>query len=699
MIRTPVLLFLMVLGLAWLGTAPVAHAAPDPYSDIFAYQPATGAWSIKNGDGAGGFSSTNGAWPPGWDVYAANLNGDSLTDLFLYNRTTGQWLEMLSDGGRDFTSFSGSWSPGWEVVILDLDGNGLSDVFVYNKTNGLWFKCLNVGPGGFVYYGGAWSPDWEIYPARLNWDSLDDLFLYNKTNGLWFKVLSGPGQSFQYLGWGQAWSPPGWEIYPGQFNTSDPLTDFFLYNSTTGVWFLATNDGGGGFTYTSGTWSPDWKVSVADFNADARADLFVYNATNGIWFQVISTGNPANPWAYYQGLWSPGWQVHVTELNVDTRSDLLVYNPASGYRFACLSTGVGSFAYVGSSWSPGYTLVASRFSPATARQGTSLTLQFDKWGANDDWGIGGGGMGPQAFQLARAAGLGWVRYSFYWDILNPSPGVYNWASADAEINAIVNAGMHIYGTIMWAPPWTTGGLPSYQPWYCTTTDANGTPIYNPTPPGCQWGVAPDVNALRTFVQEAVRRYGDRVKYWGFWNESSSPIFWRGGDIVDRIILPGTEAARSVNPNLIFVGPDDTTDRYGTGVLPDVLRRDQGYFQQTGRRLIDVISFHAYGQYDSPEATLALIDGRFYPAIAPYRAGRPVWITEGGYGATDDYWSQQNQEAVLEYLFRQIDARTWINKFIMYRLKGNDPGGDYGIITSTDVPRRGYYGVRRAILGY
>jgi len=297
----------------------------------------------------------------------------------------------------------------------------------------------------------------------------------------------------------------------------------------------------------------------------------------------------------------------------------------------------------------------------------------DKWGVNDDSGFRTWlPFGPTALARASEAGFGWVRYGFYWNQLNPgaddpaTPQLegFDWSSSDQEIGNITGSNLQIYGNIMWAPVWAVQNTEGYIPWHCM--DENNIPAFI-NRPGCE-NRHPDVNAFKTFVREAVLRYGNRIRYWGFWNEPNYAVFWHSNydpndpenaanyrqnlnDVVDYIIIPGAEAARAANPNVLIAGPDvDNPD-----ALRIILERDAQYLQQKGRRLFDVITFHQYGDI----ANLgAYIDRYNAPdLLGTYRAGRQVWITESN--ADKD---------TMEQLFRIIDQRTWIDRFAYFGLK-------------------------------
>lgn len=307
---------------------------------------------------------------------------------------------------------------------------------------------------------------------------------------------------------------------------------------------------------------------------------------------------------------------------------------------------------------------------ATLPSAAQSSFYKDKWGINDDSGIRTWlPYGPTAFARASEAGFGWVRYGFYWNTLNPNPDDpatpqlegFDWSSSDGPINDITGAGLQVYGNIMWAPNWAVQGTPGYQPFQCMDPNTND---FVSTNPGCD-NRHPDVAALKTFVREAVLRYGNRIRYWGFWNEPNYQVFWHSStdytqnlnDVVDYVIIPAAEAARAANPNVLIVGPDvDNPD-----ALRTILQRDQQYLQQKGRRLFDVISFHQYaasiGVSDMAQIG-GLIDRFNAPDIlGAYRASRPVWMTES-YASKDS----------MTDLYRAIDARPWIDRFAYYGFK-------------------------------
>lgn len=325
----------------------------DHGGDALLYRPDSGEYRLELDTRA--FNTVSGTWSPGWEIQAANFDGDGLTDLFFYNPSSGAWFKGFSNGAGGFTFFGGSWSPNWDVTILDLNGDGRSDVFLYNQTTGHWFRgtSLGDGRGDFAFIAGTWSPGWDVYVADWNGDNVDDLFVYNNATGTWVRITT-VGDAFTYIG--GSWSP-NWTIHAGDYN-GDGRSDLFLYNASSGLWFTALNNGSG-FDYTSGRWSPSWVIKPGDLDADGRTDLFLYNATTGAWFMCFS--DDVGGFSFSGGSWSPGWRVLLTDYNADGREDVLLYNATSGAYYQGTNTGPGTFGFQGGNWGLGWATIVAGY--------------------------------------------------------------------------------------------------------------------------------------------------------------------------------------------------------------------------------------------------------------------------------------------------------------------------------------------------
>jgi len=320
---------------------------------------------------------------------------------------------------------------------------------------------------------------------------------------------------------------------------------------------------------------------------------------------------------------------------------------------------------------------------------------FNPYGASNDKGMINFRADNDAETLhtrLRTAGVGWVRYWLSWEVAEGSPRNYTWTVPDQDINAALDQGLNVYITIQGAPAWVNNGSPTYHWGQCS---AAGTGAVDLTQPGC--GPAGAGNAYapfdpgdpsvdpgdptpnkgqsyywKRFVTAAVKHYGDRVKYWGFWNEPSTHWFWpeweaapcnnRAGQLINKVIKPARDAALAANPSVVIVGPDETlidqsvtpsTAPFLAGLLS--IERDglPGCYQPSGL-LWDIISFHAYMAPVGPGVTPTL--DALKHTLDNYDR-REVWITETD---ADGYIIEGATE---------LSKRGWISKIFAHAMKG------------------------------
>ena len=307
------------------------------------------------------------------------------------------------------------------------------------------------------------------------------------------------------------------------------------------------------------------------------------------------------------------------------------------------------------------------------------------------------GQGDTAHRLVREAGVGWVRYWLSWETVqpvdDPDPANWGWAQADHDINAAVEQGLNVYVTLQGAPAWPHGGKPSYSWLHCYVKLHNGIDAFDNTRPGCgPTGTAHAVAPFdpgtgsggqsanwRRFVFEAVKRYSDRVKYWGFWNEPNEKHFWPenteascGGrllSLVDKVIQPGREAALAANPGIVIVGPDD----YHPDAVEHFLRIEHEGLcgRPPSGRLFDIIALHAYN-IGANGGALASI----YEKMAPY-ARREVWLTETNGGSA-------MSQALMHY-----ERNGWISKIFLGGMRAQSSCGILNLLDHDKQPCDGY----------
>ena len=75
---------------------------------------------------------------------------------------------------------------------------------------------------------------------------------------------------------------------PNREKGGEDANDVFSINSTTGQWFVASNDGTGALTFAEGGWAPGWQVKPVDLNNDGFDDMFLYNPVSGTFYKAMN---------------------------------------------------------------------------------------------------------------------------------------------------------------------------------------------------------------------------------------------------------------------------------------------------------------------------------------------------------------------------------------------------------------------------
>jgi len=187
-------------------------------------------------------------------------------------------------GIGDFSYSFGQWPAGFEVLAADMDGDGTTDLFGYNAGDGAWQRCLGgdlAEAESFRCSGSVWPRNLSAFPADFDADGAADLLLFDRATGAWTRATSD-GVGVTITETPGAWPAGNWQVVPGDFDGDGRSSDFLLYDQETGNVRLEL-DSGSGFEASAGqaAWSPGWQVLAGDFNADGRTDVLLYAAGQG----------------------------------------------------------------------------------------------------------------------------------------------------------------------------------------------------------------------------------------------------------------------------------------------------------------------------------------------------------------------------------------------------------------------------------
>jgi hypothetical protein len=181
-----------------------------------------------------------------------------------------------------------------------------------------------------------------------------------------------------------------------------------------------------------------------------------------------------------------------------------------------------------------------------------------------------------------------------WNLLNPAPGVYNWKTLDAYLDAIAahqpRDAMYTFG---YTPCWATKGECERawgSPFPPNDLAANGSPSFNAF-----------VSELVGHCSKAGHCVKDLIKYWEMWNEANAEPYWRGTiPQLYELMAPAIELIRKKVPSALILTPP--ANRGDTDWMRSWLNEEN-----KNGRLSDIYSFHLYLLTKPPEARFRTVE--------------------------------------------------------------------------------------------
>jgi len=257
-----------------------------------------------------------------------------------------------------------------------------------------------------------------------------------------------------------------------------------------------------------------------------------------------------------------------------------------------------------------------------------------------------------------------------WAQINTAPGVYDWTTMDARVNAaMVNHADLLYDfarTPVWAQCQSGDTT-------CGSGDATIVCAYNLAGEGGLGQCFPP-NDLRVdgtganqfwidWVTEVSSRYKGRIKYYEIWNEPSAPVMWQGTNAQlvrmtqdARCIIVGTGCNLESNYTQKAIDPSAqiTTPAFVSDQTTDVSTAMNSYLQAGGGQYVDVIAFHGYVQWPNPPEQAVTDTAKLQAVLVSNSQNqKPLFSTEGGFGPKQTI-SDPDQEAawIARYLLAQ-----------------------------------------------
>lgn len=276
------------------------------------------------------------------------------------------------------------------------------------------------------------------------------------------------------------------------------------------------------------------------------------------------------------------------------------------------------------------------------------------------FGINGHIPNERELAMMERAGIRWCRMDFLWDINNPRENEFNWKTFD---EVFANSRKH-----------SVYPLPilCYNSQWGSRRSENGT------------GWVPDLKNWIPYVKEAVKRYGDFVKYWEVWNEPNIG-FWTG---------TLNEYAELLRETYKAIKQVDKTAKVAMGGTAGT---DLGYIEELYKREVpfDIVNIHPYGYPAPPESYL---EGQINACRELMRKygdeKKPIWITEYGW---PNHIGPNGVDIITQanYIVRAyvIALGAGVEKIFWYDYQnGPDPyynEHNFGIVYMGDIPKPCY----------
>ena len=212
----------------------------------------------------------------------ADFDGDGISDRAVYRAFSGEWVVRRTSTGLPEVNTWGMAGAEEIPVALDYDGDGKTDRAVFRPSTAQWFIFRSSSQLASVTTWGIADGGDVPAPGDFDGDGQADIAVYRRTTGQWFILLSRTKEVRVQL-WGD--SRPKYREYevplPADYD-GDTITDFAIYQSSTGNWFVKYS--GGGFLIVN--WGEGGGVDIpvpADYDGDRRAELAVYQPTRALW--------------------------------------------------------------------------------------------------------------------------------------------------------------------------------------------------------------------------------------------------------------------------------------------------------------------------------------------------------------------------------------------------------------------------------
>ncbi len=281
-----------------MGAAYLGGTGRDVGSGI-SVDAAGNAWVTGETDSTDFSGATNVYLGGEANAFVAKIQVPVTYDIAGYVETFGAWWLAVSTGDSFVNEDAGRWSTAvtWvDVMVGDFTGDGFDDIVGRVEETGDWWMAVSDGAGGFTNERwGRWSQnvDWvDVVVGDFTGDGLPDIAGRVEHNGEWWVAVNDGVGGFINQYWGRWSTAVDWvDVMVIDFGYgADSIVGRVAHS---GDWWAAWSLGFGFQNIHKGRWSPNvtWvDVMVGNFLDQHRQDIVGRVEESGDWWLADTSG-------------------------------------------------------------------------------------------------------------------------------------------------------------------------------------------------------------------------------------------------------------------------------------------------------------------------------------------------------------------------------------------------------------------------
>lgn len=258
---------------------------------------------------------------------------------------------------------------------------------------------------------------------------------------------------------------------------------------------------------------------------------------------------------------------------------------------------------------------------------------------------------PRTLQLAKDAGMPWIRQQVRWMDLHDRSGAIYWGELDNIVSDASNMGVKLLISVVAAPSWAT------------SNGKNGMPDRD------------HFNDYNYFMGEMAKRYKGRIQAYEIWNEQNL-AHENGGRVANAsfymdMLVGASNAIRAGDPSALIVSgaPSSTETNLPTVAISDITFLDQMFSDPRFNSAVDIVGVHPGGASNPPDT---------------------LWPSNPGPGphyvnSREFYFRRVEDVRALMVRKGLSDKKVWVTEF-GWATKNNTPGYEFGNYISYEQQR-------------